>query len=291
MPSASHRARLLASLVLILATLGLVSHGNASVSVAPSRIVLEGRTFAATIYLTNRGDETRTYRIGLAKLRMLESGRIVPVGDDEPTEELFANDLIRFSPRRCVIPPGGSQTIRLLVRRPRGDRPQNAEYRTHLSMRTIPDTPELGEISNEAEPAADSDQMSVRAVATVETLVPVIIRFGRLEAEPGIEGVDVALGPEPEVSLRLTRRGSRSLYGDLHFVHVDDRGEESDLGVVRGVAVYTPLRQREVRFPLTVPPGVDLSDGSLRVEYQETEEGGGNGHASASVPLTRSGTD
>lgn len=291
MPSASHRARRLAVLALILVTVGLVPQGKASVSVAPSRIVLEGRTFAATVYLTNRGDETRTYRIGLAKLRMLESGRVVPVDDGEETGDLFANDLIRFSPRRCVIPPGGSQTIRLLVRRPRGDRPQNAEYRTHLSLRTIPDTPELEEITREAEPAEESDQMSVRAVATVETLVPVIVRFGRLQAEPGIEGVDLDLGPEPLVSFRLTREGDRSLYGDLRFVHVDDRGDESELGVVRGLAVYTPLTRREVAFPLDVPPNLDLSQGTLRVDFHETKEGGGNGHASASVPLTRSGTD
>ena len=263
----------------------------AGVSVAPNRILLEGRTLAATVYLTNRSDRATTYRIGLTRLRMLDSGEIVRDEDDQDTGELYANDIIRYSPRRSVIPPGGSQTVRLLVRRPRGDMPQNAEYRVHLSVRSIPDVPRLEELEGDEPTPVSDDEMSVRAVATVETLVPVIIRFGRLEAEASIRHLALELGPDPTAHLVLGRSGQRSLYGELQFEYVSPDGETADLGRIRGLAVYTPIRGRSIDYALRVPSGIDLTRGTLRAEFRETPDGGGDQTASAEIPLGRTGTD
>ena len=38
--------------------------------------------------------------------------------------------MIRYAPRRVTVPPGGSQQIRILLRRPRDLEP--GEYRSHL---------------------------------------------------------------------------------------------------------------------------------------------------------------
>lgn len=287
MPPAVHRSRAMAVLAVILALSGLPGRALATgVSVAPNRIVLEGRTFAATVYLTNRSNETNTYRIGFSKLKMLESGAIVaadPENDD--TGELFADELIRYSPRRTVIPPGGSQTVRLLVRRPRGNMPQSAEYRTHLSIRSIPDVPRLEEL--EAEPTASlgDDELSVTAVASVETLVPVIVRFGRLEAKASITDLHVDLEATPTVTLSLNRTGDRSLYGEVNFTYVAPDGRESSLGFMRGLAVYTPLPRRHLDYRLQIPEGVDLSVGTLRAVFEETPDGGGDQSARAELQL------
>lgn len=293
MPPAFLRPRRFGALVAVLALLCGPGRSSATgVSVAPSRILLEGRTFAATVYLTNRGDETNTYRIGLSQLRMLESGEILPAANSPDAGELFADDLIRWSPRRCVIPPGGSQTVRLLVRRPRGNMPQKAEYRTHLSVRSIPDVPRLEEIEGRDSRLQGNDEnLSVQAVAAVETLVPVIIRFGRLDATPGIEDISFSSGEPPAVEFDLTRQGDRSLYGDLHFVHVAPDGDETEIGKIVGLAVYTPIRRRAIRYLLDLPPDLDTSNGSIRIDFQETQDGGGNTHTSASVPIARAGTD
>jgi len=282
-------ATLLASITLLGTFVEAAS--AAGVSVAPNRIVLQGRTLAATVYLSNRSDKPSTYRIGLARLRMLPSGDIVRDDDDRDTGELYADQIIRYSPRRAVIPPGGSQTVRLLVRRPRGDMPQNAEYRAHLSVRSIPDVPRLEELQ-ESEPAPlGDDEISVRAVATVETLVPIIVRFGRLEAEAEIRDLSVALGPAPEAHLALVRSGARSLYGELAVRHVALDGETTDLGMIRGLAVYTPITGREIDCSLEIPAGVDLTSGTLVAEFHETPDGGGDQTASAEIPLGRTGTD
>lgn len=263
------------------------------VSVAPHRIVLEGRTFAATVYLSNRGNQPATYRIGLARLHMTESGEVVRSGDEDVPGVLFADDLIRYSPRRCVVPARGSQTVRLLVRRPRGDMAQVAEYRTHLAIRTIPDVPNLEDVEETVAAAdsanADASTFSISTVATLETLVPIIIRFGRLEATPSINSVRIEEPPDtggrPKIHVSLAREGNRSLYGTMNFTYVGRSGTETELGTIRGLALYTPLTSRTVQYPFDLPPNVNLDEGTLRVDFVESEDGGGDGEASLAVSL------
>jgi hypothetical protein len=50
--------------------------GAGDLLVAPTRVVLEGRTRTAEITLVNIGREPATYRISLYHLRMLESGEM-----------------------------------------------------------------------------------------------------------------------------------------------------------------------------------------------------------------------
>jgi len=292
MPPTSRRSQGVAILVAFLALWSGVDRAHAAgVSIAPNRIVLEGRTFAATVYLTNRGTETTTYRIGISKLRMIQSGSIVPVSGDPLPGELFADELIRYSPRRCVIPPGGSQTVRLLVRRPRGSSPQAAEYRAHLSVKTTPEIPRLEELENRVEEPVASDNLSIRTIATVESLVPIIIRFGRLQATPGIENVEVVTGPEPRVDFSLTREGTRSLYGQIEFTYIDPKGDESEVGLMRGLAVYTPLETRDISYALELPDDVRLNGGNLRIAFEESPDGGGDQRAEITVPVGKRGTD
>lgn len=286
MPPAVLQSRLAFLLAAILALSTVTDRASAAgISVAPNRIVLEGRTFAATVYLTNRSNQTNTYRIGFTQLRMLESGAIVPADPDDDTGELYADELIRYSPRRTVIPAGGSQTVRLLVRRPRGNMPQSAEYRTHLSIRSVPDVPRLDELENEPAPEIGDNELSVRAVASVETLVPVIVRFGRLDAEAAISDLQLEWDEEPTIRLDLEREGTRSLYGEIRFTHVAPDGRTSPLGFMKGIAVYTPLARRHLDYRFPVPAGVDLTQGTLRVEFEETPDGGGDQTADAEIRL------
>lgn len=292
MPPTSRRSPGVAILVAFLALWPGVDRADASgVSIAPNRIVLEGRTFAATVYLTNRGTETTTYRIGVSRLRMVESGSIVPVEGDPLPGELFADELIRFSPRRCVIPPGGSQTVRLLVRRPRGNSPQAAEYRAHLSVKTTPQIPRLEELENRVEEPAEAGNLSIRTIATVESLVPIIIRFGRLQATTGITDVQVLTDDEPRVEFSLTREGARSIYGQVEFTYIDPKGHEENVGLMRGLAVYTPLSTRQVSYVLELPEDVQLDGGNLRIAFEESPDGGGDQRAVATVPIGPRGTD
>jgi len=248
------------------------------VSVAPSRILLDGNTKSATIFLSNRSNEAETYRISLAYFTMEENGTLVRADSLATAMANFGGEVLRYSPRRVVIPAGSSQTVRLLVRRPRDRNVDDQEFRAHLSVTSVPTVPRLQEIEAEYPEVDGETQFMARPVASVETLVPIVVRFGHPEAQLSVaSGGVIEDGPSghPAVTFSLNRTGDRSLYGNLTVTHIDPMGNESQVYYGRGIAVYTPNPRRV--FTLTPPiEGLNLNSGRIVVDYQETPDGGGN---------------
>jgi P pilus assembly chaperone PapD len=257
------------------------------VSIAPLRVLFDGRTRSATVFLSNRTAETATYRISLVNRRMLETGEIV-VAEEAQTGEFFADDLIRFSPRRVTIAPFGAQTIRLLARRPRGDFPEDVEFRTHLAIRSIPLTPRLQDLENEEKLTAEG-KLSVTAVATIETVIPIIMRLGEPKATIAIANPVLKLTGDksgfPILSLDLLRGGDRSVYGELEVLHVTPDGTRTQIHFARGLAVYypTPKRTREIVLKQVSPQM--LQSGSLQIRFTESEDMHGDQSAQLTIPL------
>lgn len=261
-------------LVSLLAGPGVKESLAQGVSVAPLRLLFDARTRSATVFLSNRSPETATYRISLVNRRMLEDGSIVVAEEAQPGE-YFADDLIRFSPRRVTIAPFGSQTIRLLVRRPRGDVPEDAEFRTHLSIRSIPQTPLLQDLETQ-ERLTNEGQLSVKAVATIETVIPLLLRLGNplatiQIANPSLD-LDTTRQGYPVLELDLVRGGARSVYGDLEIVHIAADGQETQVHLAKGLAVYYPTARRHMIIALKGTTSQLLKSGQLRVRYTESEE-------------------
>jgi hypothetical protein len=288
--SAAFHGKLLVRLCCLAVLLTAVGAQAQGISVAPSRILLDGRTRSATVFLSNRGNDTETYRISLAYFQMQENGILARV-DSTVAGGDFAGEVLRYSPRRVVIPPGGSQTVRLLVRRPADRQVDNSEFRAHLSVCSVPTVPRLLEMEENPPDNLGEDRFAVRPVASVETLVPIIVRFGRPQATVAI--TEILVTPRtrtagPMVHFTLTRGGERSLYGNLTVTHRDVRGKETQLYFGRGIAVYTPNPCR--RFAITPrESGVDLSSGRVSIEYQETADGGGELNARAEIVLPQGG--
>ncbi|MEK9951769.1 MAG: molecular chaperone, partial [Curvibacter sp.] len=122
-----------------LATLALLLLGQGALadrSRVPTRIVLAKNPRAAPVELMNTGSEPETYRINLVNRRMGENGEFIAIETPGPGEQ-FADPLLRYSPRQVTIPPGGSQTVRILLRKP-ADLPAG-EYRSHLQFDRVAD--------------------------------------------------------------------------------------------------------------------------------------------------------
>lgn len=274
-------------LVSLLTGAGVQVSSAQGVSVAPLRLLFDARTRSATVFLSNRSPETATYRIALVNRRMLEDGSIV-VAEEARPGEYFADDLIRFSPRRVTIAPFGSQTIRLLVRRPRGEFPEDVEFRTHLSIRSIPQTPLLQDLESQ-ERIASEGQLSVKAVATIETVIPLLLRLGNPQAT--IRITDPVLDPSgsqagyPILQLDLVRSGARSVYGDLEVTHIAADGKETQVHQAKGLAVYYPTDRRHMIIALKGATPQLLRSGQLRIRYTETEEMKGDQSAQLLVNL------
>jgi P pilus assembly chaperone PapD len=229
--------------------------------VHPTRIVFDGNTRTAQIDVINSGSETTTYRISLVRRRMTDTGEFVTVTEPAAGER-FSDEMIRYSPRQVVLPPGGAQAVRLQLRRPEGL--EDGEYRSHLLFQALPpaDAPRVEAAEDE------SKELKIELTAIYSVSIPVIVRQGATSAEVAIR--EVAAGRDA-VTLTLDRTGSRSVYGDLVVQLRDARGQERTIARAKGVAVYTPNSSRRVRIPLQAP----LPPGELRVTFAERAEQNG----------------
>lgn len=245
-------------------------------TIAPTRLMFDGKSRVATVHLSNRGATEATYRIMVRDKRMLESGQIVDI--DTPTrDERPASGAVRFSPRRVVLPPGGTQTVRVMLRNPSSGDLGPGEHRTHLVFQSVPPAPRPGE---------DADRVVARAV--LETSIPVIIRRDNPAATVAFSRAALDTAPDPQgrpvLDLVLERDGARSVYGDLIVDWIRD-GDHTTVARLNGLGVYHPTPRRIMQVPLTVAPDARLDRGELQIVFRETELGHGDLEAFASVDL------
>lgn len=241
--------------------------------VLPTRIVFEGRTRAAQVTVINNGTVPATYRISFKNLRMREDGSYEDIKKAHPDEK-SSSDLIRYSPRQVVIPPGKSQAVRLVLRK-RRDLPPG-EYRSHMLFRALPPENAGKDIESLA---GDKKDIRIQLIPVFGITIPVIIRHGNGAAIAGMEDLKVHPPKKPGafsmLSFRLNRQGDWSLYGDLTVrFKPDTGGEELVVSRLSGISVFTPNKSRTLNLKLTPPEGVDLKRGLLHVVYRENPDDG-----------------
>jgi hypothetical protein len=71
----------------------------------------------------------------------------------------------------------------------------------------------------------------------------------------------------PILKLTFNRTGNMSIYGDLTVDHISPQGKVTRVGIASGVAVYTPNSLRRFVLNLTIPLGVDINSGKLKITY------------------------
>ena len=250
----------------MLATAPLSAQGD--LLIAPTRVVMDGRG-STQVILSNIGDEEATYRISAELRRMTETGELELVESEAASEmERNALEMIRFAPRRVVLPPGQPQSVRLSAR-PGADL-SDGEYRIHLSFNGIPDvTP----VSAEADGAAQAGGLSIALIPIYAITIPIIVRQGQVEASAAISNPRI----EPRenggafLKLDMARSGNGSVFGEIRVYRP---GEADPLFLARGIAIYPEVNGRELMLP--VPPELAAAlRGNLRFEYRELPEQGG----------------
>ena len=259
------RAALLAPL--LLAAPGAQA-GVGDLLVAPTRIVLNGSR-GTDIILNNIGDDVATYRISVELRRMTPDGMLHDVTEPNAAEQL-AQSMIVYAPRRVTLAPREPQTIRIRARAP-ANLP-DGEYRVHLLFRAVPP------------PTPVQAPKDVKGIAFALTpiygvTIPVIARFGNLEAKAGIANVKLAREDgKPAVSLQLTRAGDRSTFGEIRVMKA---GIKDPIAVQRGVAIYTEVERRSLTIPVDEKYAAAAS-GRVTVQSVEPSDNG---------PLTIAETD
>ena len=239
------------------------SAGVGDLLVAPTRIVLDGRK-GAEIILNNIGDEPATYRVSVDFRRMDEQGELEDVAQPTAADQTAA-DMIVYAPRRVTLAPREPQAIRIAARPPQGL--PDGEYRVHLLFRAIPPATSVVQAS------ANAPEKGLRFQLTpvYGVTIPVIVRLGNLQATAGIADVHLDKnGGNSNISLELTRNGSRSTFGE---VRVLKPGVKDPIALQKAVAVYTEVNRRHVSVPVSPDFKGELA-GPVTVQYVETYDDG-----------------
>jgi len=281
---ATRFATLLSCLSLLGISVPNSTFAAANITVTPSRVILEGRVRSASVSLINKGDETSTFRISFERKRMTEDGAFEHVKTAREGE-LFADTMIRYSPRQVVLPPGQSQVVRLMLRKP-ANLPAG-EYRSHLLFREVPKNPTKGI----AKQSQDKKTMSITLTPVLGISIPVIVRNGKTEANISLtDGRIAESGPDGSWAIakfKGVRTGNRSIYGDIEATF---RPTDSSAGIivaqVAGVAVYTPNTHRNFALRLQAPKGIKLSSGSVDIVFKQRPDEGNKTLSKITIPIS-----
>lgn len=241
----SARRAFLAGGVLALALTSVVAFAPQAdaLKLTMRRVIFEGNVRSDTLTIINDSAEEVTYRLEWRRMRMDQNNNLVVVEGDEPVAGLMeAHEFVIFAPRRAVLPPGGSQQVRLMLRKPRDL--AEGEYRSHLWIRPEAD---VVKFNPDVDAAAEGPAVQLRMLAGVT--VPVFIRHGQTQVQAKIDEATLSSdGDAATLKMRISREGNRSLYGDIDLVCADGRV----LQQIRGIAVYTEISSRNLSFPLAL---------------------------------------
>lgn len=238
-------------------------HAN-DLLVAPTRVVLNGSR-GTEVILNNIGTEEATYRISLELRRMTPDGGLEEVEIPNEIEE-SALSMIRYAPRRVVLPPNQPQAIRIGVRTPAGL--ADGEYRVHMLFRAIPRPRPAA--ASEDESAGEGFQ--IRLIPVYGVTIPIIVRHGNLTASAAIANPRIVEEDGVRaVAFDLSRQGDRSVYGE---VTVTRPGVDVPIARARGIAVYAELDGRTVTLPISDEFQGNIV-GPVRIQYREPDSNGG----------------
>lgn len=231
-----------------------------AVRVSLKRIVFDNQKRSEILTLINNTAQPKTYRLGWRKYRMSETQSLQLIDEGEDSSDiLWADDMIRFAPRRVTVPPGGSQQIRLLLRRPKDL--QEAEYRAHLWI--------IGETKPENYTAdTGSNQQAIRLSVQPAISLPIFVRNGNLSATANITNTQLTrTATGLKLSFDLNREGNRSIYGDFDFI-CTDTGQEIVLRQIRGIAVYTDINKRSLSYDINLNEAATPSCNTVKILYR-----------------------
>ncbi len=232
---------------------------HASLALSEYRLYFDGRTKSNSLMIRNTSDKSLDYKLTLTHKDMTEEGNLVEVTESEVVGR-SAKPLLRFSPRRGVIKPREVQAIRMMVRK-KADL-AFGEYRAVLKI-----------IASEAQ---DATSAGISLRSKIAYSIPVIVRHGQLEVQSDLVNPQlITQNGQPTIMFWQTREGNRSLYGDFKVISND----ETVIGELNNLAVYTPLTRRKVYIPLT-----EEVSGPITIQYQENIRYGGKISLTETMP-------
>jgi hypothetical protein len=273
---------------------------SANLNISPKRVTFDRADRSATVYIFNQGNGPGTFDITLIDRVMLPDGEILPLTEAQAKPELkayvdnlkSASSMLVVTPRRVSLGPGKGQTIRIRAAAAVGGAagaPAPGEYRTHLTVATIP--PRDAGLTAEQAAASGPQQLSFQINSVFGLSIPVVLRVGPPDIRGSIEGAKVTTEnvssdgvspPRPTSMLRfkLVRLGPNSLFGNIEVRGSKEKASADPLATVRGLGVYPEIDHRDIAMVLKRAP---LPGEQLEISFKDDDTAPGRLVAKATI--------
>ena len=241
----------------------------------PIRVVFEGQKQNADLNLTNIGKDTAVYMISFLSYKMLQDGSFIQL--EKPDTTISADRYLRLFPRKVILPPNESQTIRLQLRKPSSLK--LGEYRSHIYFRAEKEKTPLGMKDLQI----DSTKMAVSITPIFGISIPVIVRNGNLTNQLSLTDVTLQNVNDSISKLNITinRGGNKSAYGNLRVEYHPIKGQKTDIGFANGIGIYPEIPKRDFSLFIKTTKTMNVDGGKLIIRFLAPNEDGG-------MELTRS---
>lgn len=232
--------------------------------ITPRRVVLNGTKKTTELNLANTGEDTARFAVSFIQYRMKLDGSMEEVTVPDSGQR-FADRFLRLFPRSVVLAPNEAQAIRIQLTRTQELEP--GEYRSHIFFRAIPNEHPLGETPILS---TDTTSVSVKLTPIFGITIPAIIQIGESNTETSLSDLSLTMQGDtlPIFKLTFNCRGNMSVYGDLSIDYVSPDGKATQVGLARGIAVYTPNKQRHFTLALDSKSKVNFRTGKLIATYK-----------------------
>jgi P pilus assembly chaperone PapD len=252
-------------LLSLISPVRIMAQGN--LLLTPRRVVFEGAKKSMELNLANTGQDTAKYAISIIRIRMTDDGAFETITEPD-SGQLFADPYLRFFPRIVSLGPNEAQVVKIQLTKTNELAP--GEYRSHVYFRAIPDMKPLGE----EEVPKDTTTISIKLTPVFGITIPVIIRIGESTAKASLSNLELEMVNDtvPRLKLTFNRTGNFSVYGDVTVTHISQHVKTTQVGLLKGLAVYSPNKIRRFQFDLVKAAGVNYKSGKLFVEYMTQAE-------------------
>lgn len=216
-----------------LLTFGVFSFSSEAIHLTTFRIHLDKETPNTDFVVFNRDITSQQCELSFKHYDFNEFGQM----RKNKSEELPSNSAVnwvRYSPRKFVLTPANSQTIRFSMRRKANAEP--AEYRSYLVI-------DCGAIaSDDNGRSSGSENASISIQPKLLHNVPVIVRTGDVPVEVAFDKVNIN---NEVVQFSINKKGLRSIYGKLELI--DIRNNER-LDGLNGESIYPETKSKHYQL-------------------------------------------
>lgn len=230
--------------------------------VFPKRLVFDGiQSRVQNINLSNTGKDTTTYRLSYNQIQMDEDGKFNTIEEPEENQN-FASPYLRYYPRTVTLAPNESQIVKIQLIK--SSELKEGEYRSHLYFRGVPKINLLENKAITTDTLLPKD-IDIQITPVYGISIVNIITIGAANTAVSLSNLELLASQD--LSLDIHRTGNQSSYGELNVNYISPEGISTNVGLIKGFAVYAPGNLRKTKIKLNTIPSVDYTKGKLQIVY------------------------